>query len=140
MIAKLNAKAIIYNKGLNRLLLLRRCDSDDVGAGTWENVGGNFEDGETPEEALCREVREETGITDYKIIKIAYAVILDNELPDLLIVYLCETETEEIKLSFEHQDYVWADEAMCRELLPKAIVDDYERNGVFEILERGTAS
>ena len=140
MIAKLNAKAIIYNKGLNRLLLLKRCDSDDVGAGTWENVGGNFEDGETPEEALCREVREETGITDYKIIKIAYAVILDNELPDLLIVYLCETETEEIKLSFEHQDYVWADEAMCRELLPKAIVDDYERNGVFEILERGTAS
>lgn len=140
MIAKLNAKAIIYNKGLNRLLLLRRCDSDEVGAGTWENVGGNFEDGETPEEALCREVREETGITDYKIIKIAYAVILDNELPDLLIVYLCETETEEIKLSFEHQDYVWADEAMCRELLPKAIVDDYERNGVFEILERGTVS
>ena len=140
MIAKLNAKAIIYTKGLNRLLLLKRCDSDDVGAGTWENVGGNFEDGETPEEALCREVREETGITDYKIIKIAYAVILDNELPDLLIVYLCETETEEIKLSFEHQDYVWADEAMCRELLPKAIVDDYERNGVFEILERGTVS
>ena len=140
MIAKLNAKAIIYNKGLNRLLLLRRCDSDEVGAGTWENVGGNFEDGETPEEALCREVREETGITDYKIIKIAYAVILDNELPDLLIVYLCETETEEIKLSFEHQDYVWADEAMCRELLPKAIVDDYERNGVFEIMERGSAS
>lgn len=134
MLAKLNAKAIVYNRNLNKLLLLRRCDNDEYGAGTWENVGGNFEEGETPEEALCREVREETGITEFKIIKIAYVVMLDNEPKDLLIVYLCETETEDVKLSFEHSEYVWADEAGCRELLPKMIVEDFERNGVFEVL------
>jgi len=61
-------------------------------------------------------------------------VMLDNEPKDLLIVYLCETETEDVKLSFEHSEYVWADEAKCRELLPKMIVEDIERNGVFEVL------
>ena len=49
MIAKIIVKCIIYNKSLNRFLLVRRCDSDDVGAGTWENAGGNIEAGETPE-------------------------------------------------------------------------------------------
>lgn len=50
MIAKIIVKCIIYNRSLNRFLLVRRCDADDIGAGTWENAGGNIEAGETPEE------------------------------------------------------------------------------------------
>ena len=134
MIAKIIVKCIIYNKSLNRFLLVRRCDADDIGAGTWENAGGNIEAGETPEDAVRREVREETGITDIRIDRIAYVAILERELPDFLIVYLCETETENIKISFEHKDYVWADEKKCRELLPGAIIRDFEEYKVFDIL------
>ena len=134
MIAKIIVKCIIYNRSLNRFLLVRRCDADDIGAGTWENAGGNIEAGETPEDAARREVREETGITDIRIDRIAYVAILERELPDFLIVYLCETETENIKISFEHKDYVWADEKKCRELLPGAIIRDFEEYKVFEIL------
>lgn len=134
MIAKIIVKCIIYNRSLNRFLLVRRCDADDIGAGTWENAGGNIEAGETPEDAARREVREETGITDIRIDRIAYVAILERELPDFLIVYLCETETEDIKISFEHKDYVWADEKKCRELLPGAIIRDFEEYKVFDIL------
>ena len=86
MIAKIIVKCIIYNKFLNRFLLVRRCDADDIGAGTWENAGGNIEAGETPEDAVRREVMEETGITDISINRIAYIAILERELPDLRIV------------------------------------------------------
>ena len=68
--------------------------------------------------------------------KIAYVSVLKGKLPDLLIVYLCETATENVTVSFEHQTYVWADEAQCRELLPKAIISDFEKNQVFDILQK----
>ena len=62
--------------------------------------------------------------------------VLEREIPDLLIVYLCETSTEAVKLSFEHQDYTWADEQQCRTLLPDAIIRDFEKNNVFDILRQ----
>lgn len=116
MTAKIIVKCIIYNRALNRFLLVQRCENDHTGANTWENAGGNIEDGETPEDAVFREVKEETGITDNEIKKIAYVSILEGELLNLLIVYLCETATKNVTVSFEHQAYVWADEAQCREL------------------------
>ena len=136
MTAKIIVKCIIYNRSLNRFLLVQRCGNDDTGANTWENSGGNIEDGETPEAAVFREVKEETGITDIEIKHIAYVSILEGEPPDLLIVYLCETATETVKVSFEHQAYIWADEKRCRELLPKAIISDFEKNHVFDILRK----
>ena len=136
MTAKIIVKCIIYNRELNRFLLVQRCQDDDTGADTWENAGGNIESGETPEAAAAREVREETGITDIAIKKVAYIALLEGELPDLLIVYLCETNTENVRLSFEHQAYIWADEEQCRELLPKAIVSDFDDNGIFDILRK----
>lgn len=83
-----------------------------------------------------REIQEETGITDIRIGNIAYVAVLEREIPDLLIVYLCETSTEAVKLSFEHQDYTWADEQQCRTLLPDAIIRDFEKNNVFDILRQ----
>lgn len=136
MIAKIIVKCIIYNRELNRFLLVQRCQDDDTGADTWENAGGNIESGETPEAAAAREVREETGITDIAIKKVAYIALLEGELPDLLIVYLCETNTENVRLSFEHQAYIWADVEQCRELLPKTIVSDFDDNGIFDILRK----
>lgn len=136
MIAKIIVKCIIYNKALNRVLLIKRCKSDDIGADTWENAGGNIEEGEAPEDAVFREVREETGLTDININRVAYVSVLENELPDLLIVYLCETGSETVELSFEHQEYIWADEQQCKALLPPPIISDFEKNGIFELLDK----
>ena len=137
MTAKIIVKCIIYNPKLNRFLMIKRCENDDIGAGSWENAGGNIESGETPEDAVMREIQEETGITDIRIGNIAYVAVLERELPDLLIVYLCETSTEAVKLSFEHSSFVWADEQQCRSLLPAEIISDLEKNKVFDILNEG---
>ena len=36
---------------------------DDIHAGKWNGLGGKFEAGESPEDCVIREVREESGLT-----------------------------------------------------------------------------
>lgn len=45
------------------LMLHRVKKSHDVNQGKWIGVGGHFEQGESPEDCLLREVKEETGLT-----------------------------------------------------------------------------
>ncbi len=136
MKADIVVKGIIYNRVLKKILLVQRCGSDDIGANTWENAGGNVEYDETPEEAMMREIREETGLTDINILRVAYVTLVNADNPYLIIAYLCEVTTDEVKLSAEHQAYVWADRTEAIEKLPQAIIDDLESNKIFDEIER----
>ena len=50
------------------LMLHRTVKENDVNKDKWIGVGGHFEYGESPEECLLREVKEETGV-DASIVK-----------------------------------------------------------------------
>ena len=56
------------SRGHETLLLHRIKKTHDANAGKWVGIGGKFEAGESPEECLLREVREETGLalTSYR--------------------------------------------------------------------------
>ena len=45
------------------LMLYRNAGKQDGNEGKWIGVGGHVEEGESPEECMLREVREETGLT-----------------------------------------------------------------------------
>jgi len=45
------------------LMLYRGRKKNDPNAGKWVGVGGKFEDKESPEDCVIREVKEETGLT-----------------------------------------------------------------------------
>ena len=53
------------------LMLHRTKKEKDINKGKWIGVGGHAYDGETPEECLLREVKEETGLTFGNISNIA---------------------------------------------------------------------
>ena len=54
---------LCYIEKNNSYLMLHRVSKDkDVNKDKWIGVGGHFEEGESPEECLLREVYEETGL------------------------------------------------------------------------------
>ena len=44
------------------LMMYRNKKKADIHLGKWNGLGGKFAPGETPEECVCREVREESGL------------------------------------------------------------------------------
>lgn len=61
---KSNLTTLCYIEKDNKYLMLHRISKkNDVNKDKWIGVGGHFEKGESPEECLLREVKEETGLT-----------------------------------------------------------------------------
>ena len=55
---------LCYIEKDDKYLMLHRIKKEnDLNKDKWVGVGGKFEPGETPEECLLREVKEETGLT-----------------------------------------------------------------------------
>ncbi len=122
-------KGIIINNG--KVLLIKRVEKDDGGK-SWEFVGGSMEYGENPIIALRREIREETGLIDIKIRDILYASMVGDKVT--IITYLCETNSQDIILSNEHEDYCWVEKREMIQLLPEHIIRDLQEMDVFNKL------
>jgi len=85
------------------LLLMKRNNSP--AKGEWWLPGGRIQKDEPPEEALCREVKEETGleVSSQKLINVYSRIFPERH--DMSIVYLCECKKGKIVLNDEHCEY-----------------------------------
>jgi 8-oxo-dGTP diphosphatase len=111
----LAAYAIIRNDE-GECVVLKRSGTSKTNAGKWELPGGKLEPGERFEEALLREVGEETGLT---VALNGLAGAVEYEHPTIKVVCLVMDATVtsgSMRLSSEHDAYVWADEAALARL------------------------
>jgi len=81
--------------------------------GHWDFIKGKVEEGETPHETALRETKEETGISDIEFIdgfeeSVEYDFRFKKEnIHKKVIFFLAKTNEKNIKLSHEHNDYLW---------------------------------
>ena len=100
--------AILFRKDEEAKYLLLHYE-----AGHWDFPKGHIEEKEAELDTLKREVKEETGIEDIEIIpnfreKIEYYYKSKGELMHKeVIFYLAKTETEQVRISFEHIGFIW---------------------------------
>lgn len=120
-----SAGAIIFRRDSGSIyyLLLHYAPAEPGKRGQWGFAKGHIEEGETEVQTAKREVAEETGIKDLKIIpgfkklekyffKRSYG--LEGEarkkapwIFKLVAFFLAETKIKEIKVSHEHLGFLW---------------------------------
>ena len=86
------------------LMLYRNKKENDINEGKWIGLGGKFELGESPEECLLREVREEAGVTvtEYQLRGILTFQILDKpDEPLYIFIYTVSAFEGEIGMCEE---------------------------------------
>ncbi len=101
----LAVKGIIRRKD-GKILVLKRSDKDDHKPGVWETVGGGMDKEESPQEALLREISEETGlIANVSSPFNVFTFKKDTGEFKVGITFLCEYLSGEVMLSDEHSEY-----------------------------------
>jgi ADP-ribose pyrophosphatase YjhB (NUDIX family) len=108
------ACGIVFNKGKTLLLRHKKL-------GVWICPGGHIELNEIPDDALLREVREETGLDvhfmgdidenlgndNVKILHTPFVIQYEIEHQHIDMVYLCTSDTDVIVLDDESVDFGW---------------------------------
>lgn len=108
MLNEKSCGAVVYARNSGIIYLLLRYE-----AGHWDFVKGNVEEGETERETTVRELGEETGIVDAQFIgsfkeKISYFYKRQGSaVYKEVVFFLMETQTTNVKLSFEHVGFDW---------------------------------
>lgn len=105
----LSVKMVILDND-GRCLLLKRSLSSEGNPGKWDLPGGKVDPGEKFEDALLREVGEETGLSVYPERVLAAA---ESEVSSARVAYLImegSTDSTEVRLRRgEHEAHAWVD-------------------------------
>lgn len=89
---KSNLTTLCYIEQDHAYLMLHRVKKEkDINKDKWIGIGGHFEEGESPEECLLREVLEETGLrlTDYRL-RGVITFVTDVWQPEYMFLYTAE--------------------------------------------------
>jgi len=116
MTLEISAGAVIFRKEDGKIyyLLLRYpAMNHRSGKNYWDFVKGHIEKDEKGLETITREAKEEAGLEDLEFIDgfsktIKYFFVFESKKIFKIVNFkLARTKTKEIKLSKEHNDFIW---------------------------------
>lgn len=94
------------------LMLHRIKKENDINEGKWIGVGGHAENGESPEECLLREVKEETGLilTSYRF-RALITFISDKQEPEFMCLFTADEFSGKL-IKCNEGDLKWVDKTI----------------------------
>ncbi|HVB95808.1 MAG TPA: NUDIX domain-containing protein [Nitrososphaerales archaeon] len=109
--ASKRVKTRVFTTGValrrGKLLILKRKDDDDTYPGIWDCVGGHFERGESAEQCMLREAREEAGQT-MKIAKVGPLIeFLDGYGRAVAVPFILRPDPKAEVVPSEHSEFRW---------------------------------
>ncbi|WP_026695372.1 NUDIX hydrolase [Peribacillus kribbensis] len=119
------AYAFIYNEDKDKILMV-----NNKGSG-WSLPGGAVEKGETLEQAVIRETKEETGLTIENVVAVNEAFFKEIGHNALFITFKTKVIEGEISIQFEDEisEVEWVGIQRANELMP------YHPTGVEKLLK-----
>lgn len=129
-------KALLFDQ--DKLLLVKRSNKARGEHHYWELPGGRMEFGETPEEALLRELAEETGLSAKILCPLQTWNFFREETTQIVgVTFLCKATTNKVRLSDELEAYVWVhlDEISQYNIIP-TVLNDLKKLDMEEISAR----
>ncbi|MDO4298358.1 MAG: NUDIX domain-containing protein [Lachnospiraceae bacterium] len=126
---------LCYIEQGDRYLMMHRIRKEhDVNHDKWIGIGGHFEEGESPEECLIREVREETGLSlaSYRFRGLV-TFVSDCWDTEYMCLYTAEVKRRTagkmlVKDMHTAQDVVWNEKHGSEEENPHGIAEDETPN------------
>jgi mutator protein MutT len=112
IVQKIVVAGVIINKE-GKVLILQRNKDEEVFPNMWELPSGKREFLEDSQSCLMREIKEETGLSNIKIIMPFYVFEYQIEKPKEIrdttqINFLVKLlKKQKVKLSTEHQNFAW---------------------------------
>ncbi|MGA2440674.1 MAG: NUDIX domain-containing protein [Tepidisphaeraceae bacterium] len=103
---KLACYALVRNDKGEILLLQRPTDKRHF-PNKWEFPGGKLDPGETIEQAVCREAREEAGLTITPQSLAGAVDFLVGEYRVIMLILNATSQSDQVTISNEHQAYRW---------------------------------
>lgn len=98
------------------LMLYRNAKKNDVNGGKWVGVGGHIEENESPDEALVREVKEETGLVlDSYRFRGVVTFVSDKWEGEYMYLYTADSFTGEM-IDCNEGELHWVDKERVMEL------------------------
>lgn len=121
------AKAIIKNEE-NKYLIVYRSRSDTYAAGEADLPGGKIDPGETIQQGLRREVKEESNL-EIEILKpLRTWGFKNNNHETVGITFLAKHRSGNVVLSWEHESFEWLSrEELLGRNIPEWLRNDFEK-------------
>jgi len=94
-----------------KVFVAKRQNKGDM-ANRWEFPGGKMDEGETPEQTICREMEEEFGVKVKVLEPLADVEFKHKEKTCYVTAYRVHFEEDGLSRRFtltEHTDYMWTD-------------------------------